>query len=372
MMNGFSDNAAFKELLDRKKIDILQRTSDGIQESFQFQRLLSIFAECRRKHEEQDYRLIIMRKMDVLNLCDNANVKADELYKSVTFLLNRTVHVDANLSVLNSNNDSFPADNNEARRYYMSLSTQNDWIVFLIAPDAIVNYFIDGIDYGDGVFYSGESRKSYEHLKTINQIDEVFDDYRIRLTRQDTYLKFFVPKEELHMLYELVHPAEDENDFVKNYKHLLHNKPEELFREDLRNYIQDHMRVVVTRELLLEDLDRLDIELTDEIGNDLYFIEIKWVGESIGSNSHRNGIKYNALPRVRPDAVRQVVGYIDELLKEDKNIKIGYLAVFDARKEDLSDTGEGIIETDLPVELRKHYPRFMKIKDFRVKNENPR
>ena len=369
----FTDNPSFKRLLDEKKQDILQRTSDGVQETPQFQRLRSLLAENRRKNEERDFRLVLICRDDLSALCIDANDRAVELFKSSIFLTNRTVVIDANLNIVNSNNDPFPSDNNDARRYFASLSaTDEAVVVFHIAPNATVNYFIDGKDYGDGVFYTLEAQNSYEQLKTIESLPEVLDDYRIALERQNTYLKFFVPKSGLRALHTLVSSDSDEAEFLRNHKHLLNNKPEELFREDIRNYIKEHMRIVVTREVTLEDLDRLDIELTDEVGKDLYFMEIKWVGESIGADGSKMGAKYDAHPRIKPDAVRQVVGYIDELLKEDQNIKLGYLVVFDARKEDLPDTGEGITEDDVPEELRKHLPRFVKLKDFRVKNINPR
>ena len=132
------------------------------------------------------------------------------------------------------------------------------------------------------------------------------------------------------------------------------------------------MKVFVYREVVLENLERLDIELMDEGGNDLYFIEIKWVGESIGPQGDSIGTSYNASPRINPDAVKQVLNYIRELLNENKNFKIGYLAVFDARKNDLPDTGEGISENDVPKDLIEYFPRFIKLPDFRVKNINPR
>lgn len=50
----FSDNPEFKRLLDEKKHDIMQRTSDGVQETEPFQRLLSLLTQCRRKIDEHD------------------------------------------------------------------------------------------------------------------------------------------------------------------------------------------------------------------------------------------------------------------------------------------------------------------------------
>lgn len=369
----FTSDLEFKRLLDEKKQDILQRTSDGVQETPQFQRLLSLLSECRRKNEERDFRLVIIGRENLSNLCNDAEKKVAELFKSSNFLTNRTVVIDENLSILDSNNEPFPTDNNEARRFFASISSTEDaLVVFHIAPNATVNYFINGKDYGNGVFYTLDAQNSYEERKTIESLQEVLDDYRISLEHQDTYLKFFVPKSGLRALRAHTFPDTDEDVFLKSHKHLLNNRPEELFREDIRNYIKNHMKIVVTREVTLEDLDRLDIELTDEVGKDLYFMEIKWVGESIGADGGMMGVEYKAQPRIKPDAVRQVMGYIDELLKDDQNIKLGYLVVFDARKEDLPDTGEGITEDDLPEELRKHFPRFVKLKDFRVKNVNPR
>ena len=372
-MRRFTDNPNFKRLLDEKKQDIFQRTNDGVQETVQFQRLRSLLVESRRKNEERDFRLVLISKADLVNLCADAEVKVSELFTNPTFLTNRTLHVDSELTILNSNNDPFPAENNDARHLFASLSvTDEQWVVFQIAPNATVNYFIDGKDYGDGVFYTLDAQNSYEERKTIESLQEVLDEYRINLTRQDTYFKFFVTKAGLRALHALTDSKEDINSFILKNKHVLNNKPEYLFQNDIRNYIQQHMRVVVSREVMLENLDRLDIELTDEGGNDLYFIEIKWLGESINPTGDKVTTEFKATPRINPDAVKQVVGYIDELLKENKNIKIGYLAVFDARKDDMPDSGADISDADLPDDMRKHYPRFKKLPDFRVKNENPR
>ena len=370
-MKKFSDNPQFKEYLSGKKQDIYYRTNDGVQETEPFRRLLSILTQCRRKIEEQDFRLILISKEDLSSLCDNAYDQAIELFRHATFLTSRTVIVDANMTIQNSNNDPFPNGDNDARRYFTSLAT-DDMVVFHVAPNAMVNYFIDGKDYGDGIFYTRAAMNSYEELKSIEHLHEVLDDYRIHLTRQDTYMKFFVTKASLRALYAILKPDGTEETFVNAHSCLLNNKPEEIFREDIRNYITRHMKVVVTREVTLEDLNRLDIELTDEAGQDLYFIEIKWVGQSIHSSGQKLGTQYKSKPRIYPDAVKQVVSYIDELLSEDKNIKLGYLAVFDARKDDMPDTGTGININDLPENHHKHFHRFVKLPDFRVKNINPR
>lgn len=367
----FSNNPEFKALLAEKKQEIYQLTKDGIQETAQFRKLKSLLLEARRKMPETDYRHILISKPDILSLCEEANDRVIELFNSYDFLTNRTVNVDSQLRILNFSNNPFPENNNDARRYFASIAI-GDTVGFLVSPDATLHYFIDEKAYGDGVFYTAEARKGYEELTTIEHLEEVLDDYRASLQQQNTYLKFFVTKAALKAFHQIACPEVDNKEFLTNNKQLLNNKPEELFREDLRNYIKSHMKIVVTREVMLENLDRLDIELTDEAGRDLYLIEIKWVGKSINSTGNGYGTEYKATPRINPNAVKQVVGYIDELLKDHQNIKIGYLVVFDARKDNMPDTCAGVTEDVVPEGIKHHFIRFKKIPDFKVRNINPR
>lgn len=367
----FSKNQEFKELLQTKQRDIQQRTSDGVQETSQFQRMRTLLKVCRQKYEETDYRLLIISKDELSKLAENAIKYVEQLFKASEFLTNRTVHINAKFQIIDTNNDPFPKENNEARRYFTAISKDSNLVCFLIDPDSTINYFIDGNEYGDGIFYTNQSRKAYEELKTIDKLEDVLNEYRVVLRNQDTYIKFFVPKSQLKTLRVLSESKLSEKQFIQDYKHLLRNKPEECFREDIRNFIKRHMKVVVYREVMMEDLDRLDIELLDEEGKDLYFIEIKWVGDSIHANGDKVGTTFKA-DRINPNAVIQVVGYINQLLEEKQNIKIGYLMVFDARKDNLADTGEGITENSVPEDIRKHFHRYKKLKDFRVVNTNPR
>ena len=372
MIMKFTDNQEFKALLQAKQKDIQQRTSDGVQETAQFQKMRTLLSGCRRKYEETDYRLVIISKGELQSLSEQANEFVEQLFKEPIFITNRTVKVNSKLEIIDSNNDPFPEENNDARRYFTLISKDSDLICFLIDPDSTINYFIDGNEYGDGIFYTSSSRKAYEELKTIDKLEEVLEDYRKTLRIQDTYVKFFIPKSQIKALKTFKGEVDISDDkYIQNNKHLLRNKPEECFREDIRNYIKRHMRVVVYRELMMENLDRLDIELLDETGRDLYFLEIKWVGQCINADGNDYGTKYTT-SRVNPDAVIQVLGYINQLLEEDQNIKIGYLVVFDARKDDSPDTGVDIKTERIPDELKKHLNRYKKVDDFRVVNINPR
>lgn len=373
MNMNFSNNSEFKTLLRKKQQEIHQRTNDGVQETAQFQKMKSLLISARKKFPETDYRHILIDKGDLMSLCSNAEDKMQELFTCTAFLTNRTVRVDSQMRIVNYDNAAFPDNPSDARRYFSELTKDGELIGFHVAPDASLHFYINGIEFGDGLFYTSEARKGYEELKTMEHLDEVLELYRIHLEKQDTYVKFFVSTSALRAFYQISKPDIDENRFLKNHRQLLRNRPEVLFHDDLRNFIKRHMRVVIARESMLENRERLDIELLDEAGKDLYFIEIKWVGQSINANGNGYGVEFREKPRINPDAVKQVVGYIDELHKDNKNIKLGYLAVFDARNNtDLPDTGENISIESVPEKIQQHFHRFRKLKDFKVKNISPR
>ena len=54
-------------------------------------------------------------------------------------------------------------------------------------------------------------------------------------------------------------------------------------------------------------------------------------------------------------------------------VKLGYLVVFDARKDDAEgDTGDGRSLDMLEESYKKYERQFRKVADFRVVNEKPR
>src|SRR5690606_21096099 len=125
--------------------------------------------------------------------------------------------------------------------------------------------------------------------------------------------------------------------FIADYKHLLRNKPENTFRDDLREFLKFNLRVTQVKEFLLENMKRLDIYLYDEFG-EIYLIEVKWVGQSIHPQGKKVGISFDGRD-INPKAFFQVLDYLEELDNKGQNIVRAYLVVFDARKEDLNDTG---------------------------------
>ncbi|MBK7957214.1 MAG: hypothetical protein IPK03_03350 [Bacteroidetes bacterium] len=162
----------------------------------------------------------------------------------------------------------------------------------------------------------------------------------------------------------------DQSTFLDENSQLLENKPEDRFRESLRAFLVENMRndILFGKEYILESLKRLDINIFDDYG-DLYFIEVKWVGLSVHSEGNKIGTKYDH-DDINPAAINQSLKYIRELVEKDQTIKIGYLAVFDAREQDLKDTFTNFDLSSIDNENQKYYTNFKKI-GFRVKTFTP-
>lgn len=359
----------FKTLLKEKRTTILQNTSDGIKETDRFKQLYTLLISARQRYKSNDFKNILINEADIINLVDDIDVKINMLFQDDAFVVNKHIVVDNELTIVTVNNEVICQSNNEARRYLTDLSKKG-MVVFSVAPNSVVNYFVDGKEYGEGIFYKIEEYQKYDEKKSIEDLAEVLDEYRNHLTHRDTYEKFFIQKSFLRSLRVDMKSPLTEKQFVANYKHVLNNDPEDIFREDLRLFLLNKMKVFANKEYSLESLKRLDIVMYSENG-DLYFIEVKWVGQSIHKLGKQLGIEYDER-RIVPAAVFQTVGYIDELLSQGDKLKFGYLAVFDARKDDMQDTGTNISENILPEVKRKNYYRFKKIPDFRVKNRTPR
>ena len=245
-------------------------------------------------------------------------------------------------------------------------------VVFMVAPEGIINYFVNGRDGGDSIFYESSTLHSFNSKKPISELPKVLEEYRKHLKLRDTYSKFFVEKSHLKSLRQDLNSELNEEQFIKANKQLLRNTPEDCFRDDLRMFLKEKLKVFfVQKEVMLESLKRLDIAMIDEDGEGLYFIEVKWVGTSVHHLGKKIGTTYSAQPRIVPDAFKQSTSYITELLAEEKDFKLGYLAVFDARDEELPDTGIGMTIDQIPEKDKPAYYRHVKLDDFRVINEHP-
>lgn len=369
MTFDFVNNEDFKDHLKQKEKEIQNRTKDGIQNHENFKQLQGLFVSYKHQTPINSFTAILIEKPEIENLCDDAQDRIFETLNSIDARSSNHIILNRNLEILQFEQKQFD-EGGEARRLYLELS--KDCCVFLISPQPL-HYFVDEQDVGEAIFFTEDDYNSFIKLKNMSEIFEVFKEYREHLKNRDTYTKFFVSKvtkKSLHKhLLDKGETIETEEVFLQNTVHLLENKPEDRFREDLRTFLKQKLKVTLGREHLLEDFRRLDIVIIDELGN-LYFIEVKWVGLSIHHTGQKLGTCYEQKD-INPDAVIQSVGYIEKLFNSKERINTGYLAVFDARDEDLPDTVENFDIKILEEDTKPFYSKFIKIHDFRVKNYHP-
>ncbi|MEL1254076.1 hypothetical protein AAEO57_09840 [Flavobacterium sp. DGU38] len=360
---------SFKQFLKQKESQIHLRTDNGIQDTDNFKNLHRSLVSYHSERPIGDFTAIIITKNEIENLISDFSVKLFEKLDSQIGVCNNHLLFDRNLEILSYHRKELK-DNNDARKFYLELSRET--CVFLISPKG-VHYFIDGNDIGESIFFTSDALKSYNELKDITNILDILNDYRIHLKHQDIYSKFFVSNSSKRSLCKHLNSSATDTtykDFLVQHVQLLENKPEHRFREDLRMYLTRNLKAnVLGKEYILENFKRLDIFINDDFG-ELYLIEVKWVGVSIHPKGQQIGTSYNA-NNINPDAITQSVDYIRQFNEEGKNIKLGYLAVFDARKDDLPDTVFTFDKTQLKIGSEKYFPRFVKIPDFRVVNFHP-
>ena len=370
MKTRFSQNANFKDLLKRNQDAIMDAALNGLEATDNFKLMQSLIKAMCDKHPDNSFKYIVISEEDLQNLTNNADSAIERLFTDPIFVQNRHIVIDSNLNIQDVNNEQYK-DNNETRRIFTQMS-KDGVVVFMVAPEGIINYFVNGRDGGDSIFYESSTLHSFNSKKPISELPRVLEEYRRHLKLRDTYSKFFVEKSHLKSLRKDLNSELDEEQFIKANKQLLRNTPEDCFRDDLRMFLKGKLKVFfVQKEVMLESLKRLDIAMIDEDGEGLYFIEVKWVGTSVHHFGKKIGTTYNAQPRIVPDAFKQSASYITELLAEEKDFKLGYLAVFDARNEELPDTGIGMTIDQIPEKDKPAYYRHVKLDDFRVINEHP-
>lgn len=367
---NFKKNSAFKDLIKSKEKEIMKRTLNSFQETNEFKAFHGALLTYLNSRERQDIKALLITKEHVVNLVPSFYPKLQSSLDSDIGIQYNSLILDSNMDITGHEMIYSKGDSNEARKLYAELS--KEYLVFLLLPGKVIKYFIDGDDFGDGIFFSIADYISYDEKMPIQRINELFIEYRQQLTVRNTYCKFFISKSHLKSLRMDMKATLDEKRFIEKYKYILQNKPEDLFREDLRLFLTGKLKAnFVAKESILENFKRLDIVMLDESGNDTYLIEVKWVGTSIHGDGKKLGTSYDESD-ITPAAIKQSVSYINQLNKERKNIKIAYLAVFDAREDqDLRDTGTNIKEDILDEEDKKFFNQFRKIEDFKVKNFHP-
>ncbi|WP_345952392.1 hypothetical protein [Mucilaginibacter sp. PAMB04168] len=379
-MFGDFDFDDIKRLIKANESAILKRTNSGLHENQKFKRFHTVLYSYKSYYPLNGLVAVLIRPEEIENLVDDFTQVIFDVINACIEKSNNHVIIDRKCEIVSSDKQHYKTSQ-EARQVYLNIS--KDFCVFIIKPEGI-HYFLNGDDVGEIIFFSRDDEARFNERKDVSQINDVFDDYRIKLTIQDTYRKFFVSKSGKSALYHILlsngalpqtknslEAIKQEKKFFTQYQNLLENKPENSFREDLRKYLDDELKgnVIITKEHLLESFKRLDILITDEYG-DLFLIEVKWVGTSIHASGRAKGTTYDQ-DDINPDAIVQTVNYLMELDKHKKPIKMGYLVVFDARNGDQPDTVATFDTSKLKTESARFYSRFRKIADLKVKNAHP-
>lgn len=232
-----------------------------------------------------------------------------------------------------------------------------DNYVFFFGEEGITR-FINGRAIDEkNIFYSRQEQMKYNKKKDIAQINEVMDEYeREYVTQQVHYMTFFADNSTLRQI-----------DSNLIYRNILRNKPEHLMRDQLIDYLTEHMQYTFTPEPELgQSKKKLDIYF--DVRGELYFIEIKWLGVSI--NDQGTGLSTEYADSWARNGVTQTLEYIEELMNSsEKGLRHGYLAIYDARdvKNDIDFQGYAFVRE----ELKRYIQNFSILKIISLEKKHP-
>ncbi len=350
------NNDEFLKLISDKKNTILQRTADGVTNTDSF-RKLRLILESFKSCSPIPVFCILIEEEHLYNL--NFDKIKSNLRGSISQKLQTENHiiVDNEFNALESYT-LYSKDSSEAQRTYIKTSQNRICVLFI--SEAGIHYFFDGHSEGNTIFFTEYDIKTYYRKKDISEIFDVLKEYKERLKQQHVYSKFFVHKTSLIRIFR-------EENYIDN-KNLLRNKPEQIFRDDLRAFLSDKIRATfnISKEYQLDSNKRIDINTEDDVGN-YYFLEIKWMGISINPADTAPQTSYgeNHIKK----GVSQTLKYIKELKDSKKTVKLGCLTVFDARdsKDEIKFEPYDYIENGLD----EHLPNFRPVADLYITNEKP-
>ena len=367
-------SASFKERVNDITQRLVQTQYTGIVVTESFKNLRTQFVSGIEELGINSGKIVLIKEKDIEKLSGDLTVLIENFFRSQAMAQFKLVELNENLEIIKAENIQLPDKSDDARKVMEGMATDG-YVVFYLSKAKLVPFFINGKQYGEGLFYSDEDLRRYEERKPLEEINSVFEEYRVHLSQRDTYEKFFVTKSHVKLIFRsLKNPQESEKSFLNRNQQLLRNKPEDIFREDMRLFLQRKLKdVTLQKEVYLRNERRLDIAIFNYTGTELSFVEVKWVGMSINANNENKLTIYDE-NHICPDALNQTLDYVRELSgsKEYGNVKLGYLAVFDARIEQKRDTGTEMSESKASEENRRYFNQFVKLNDFRVVNLIPR
>lgn len=263
-----------------------------------------------------------------------------------------SVYAIANIIKINCDGEVIDKDyeSNNMKSRLESLSLTN--YVFFFGENGITR-FINGTAVEDNnIFYSREDQMRYFEKKDISKIDEVLNAYEKEyVSEQVNYMSFFADEAALHHV----------NDNI-TARNVLKNKPEHFMRDQLLQYLNEHMQYTFTKEPELGQTKR-ELDIYFDVKGELYFIEVKWLGVSL--NSYGTGISTNYTDARAREGVVQTLEYIEELLNTaEASLRHGFLTIFDAR-----DNKKQIDFQEykfVPTNLMRYLPYFSVLKIIAV------
>ena len=288
---------------------------------------------------------------------DSLNTIITESLKNHSFLT-----LNSDFEIINSSELPYD-DTQKGREHLVELSKSNNCVFFF--GEKGVSKFIQGDEKGENIFLNVKDRLNNFEKFTLDEIKKAFDRYiSIYLTRQNNYIKFFESKKVITSTYH--------NATIK--KNLLKNKPEKYFRDDLIDFLNQNVQGTFNREMqLLSSKKPIDIHVESQKDGRLVFFEVKWLGISKHSDKESEGTCYinkGADDRINV-GVKQTLEYIEELIeKMGRDLKCGYLIVFDARENRTTLNYNDI--KSLPENLQRFYTdKFDKIDNIVIDNIHP-
>jgi hypothetical protein len=139
---------------------------------------------------------------------------------------------------------------------------------------------------------------------------------------------------------------------------ILANKPEDAMQRSLWRYLRNVMRGAqqvreVDREQPVQGRRPPDIKITFSGSNRIALIEVKWMGASVNKDG-TDLSSFKADEKSANDGAQQLVDYLDaNLQRAGKHQTMGYLVVYDARRDGVSLGDELTREQAYAYELRE-------------------
>jgi hypothetical protein len=197
--------------------------------------------------------------------------------------------------------------------------------------------------------------------KPISELDNVISSYASNLNynRLEKEL-FFEPKTTFLHHYPDV---KKNDDYQKNYKHVLRNKPEQYMHHSLAKYLGQELEGNILNQTTQPNGDRFDIEICVDV-NCNYLLEVKWLGTSVKQsrscefNTDDPHTTYDI--KNMPSHINQLFRYIhNSATHEKKYFKRANLVYFDARlSKDDRPINKEFCENNIEEDYKEHLDLF--------------